>query len=409
MSNTLNRFLEYVKVDTESVSDSDTCPSSKKQLDLSKILANELKELGASNVELDDHGYVYAKIPATTTKKVPTIGFIAHVDTSSAVSGKDVKAQIIKNYNGKDIVLNKALDIILSPNIFKDLLYYKGEDLVVTNGTTLLGADDKAGIAEIMSMAEYFLSNKSIPHGTIKIAFTPDEEIGRGADFFDVKKFGADFAYTVDGGRIGELEYENFNAAGAKITINGVSVHPGSSKGMMKNAILMAMEFQTMLPVFENPMHTEWYEGFYHLDKIKGNVEKVICDYIIRDHDRQKFENKKVLFIKVADFLNEKYGKDTFIIDMEDNYYNMQEMIEPHMEIIELVKKTMLDMEIEPIIKPIRGGTDGSRLSFMGLPCPNICAGGHNFHGKFEYISVHSMNKITDLLINVVKNLEKQK
>jgi len=408
MSNTLKRFLEYVKVDTESVSGSDTCPSSNKQLDLSKMLANELNAIGASNVELDDYGYVYAEIPATTTKKVPTIGFIAHVDTSPAVSGKDIKAQIIKNYNGKDIVLNKALDIVLSPEIFKDLLCYKGEDLVVTDGTTLLGADDKAGIAEIMSMAEYFISNKSILHGTIKIAFTPDEEIGKGADFFDINKFGADFAYTIDGGKIGELEYENFNAAGAELTVNGVSVHPGSSKGMMKNAILMAMEFQNMLPVFDNPMHTEEYEGFYHLDKIEGNVEKVICDYIIRDHDRNKFENKKALFIKISEFLNEKYGKNSFIINMEDNYYNMREMIEPHMEIIELVKTTMLNMGIEPIIKPIRGGTDGSKLSFMGLPCPNICAGGHNFHGKFEYISVHSMDKITELLINVVKNLEKQ-
>lgn len=403
MSNVLERFLSYVKIDTESVEDVVCFPSSEKQKDLGNLLVEELKAIGITDAMMDQNGYVYGTIPATTERTLPIIGFIAHMDTAPAMSGKNVNPGIVKNYDGSDIILNEEKNIVLSPSVDKDLLDYVGKDLIVTDGLTLLGADDKAGIAEIMSMAQFFMEHPEVEHGIIKIAFTPDEEVGRGMDFFDVKKFGADFAYTVDGGALGELEYENFNAAGAKLHVQGISIHPGTAKNRMKNAVLMAMEFQNMLPVNENPAFTEGYEGFYLLNSLNGDVEHVVADYIIRDHDMEKFEAKKAYFHKTAEFLNEKYGAGTFTVEMKDSYYNMKEKVEPHMHLIENATKAMQELDIEPKIVPIRGGTDGARLSFMGIPCPNLCAGGYNFHGKFEYICVQSMEKIVELLIKIVE------
>lgn len=402
MTKLIERFLSYVKIDTESVEDVECFPSTEKQKVLGNRLVEELKELGAQDVSMDEYGYVFATIPATTTEELPTIGFISHMDTAPAMTGANVKPRIVSEYDGNDIVLNEELGIVLSPVKYPDLKKYTGKDLIVTDGTTLLGADDKAGVAEIMTLAEYLLSNPQIPHGTIKIGFTPDEEVGCGVDFFDVKRFGADFAYTVDGGELGEIEYENFNAAGAKLTINGMSIHPGSAKGKMKNAILMAMEFQGMLPAEQNPAYTEGYEGFYHLDSITGNVDHAVANYIIRDHDLTSFEAKKERFGKTADFLNEKYGQGTFQVQIKDSYYNMKEKVEPHIHLIENAKKAMEQLEITPIVVPIRGGTDGARLSYMGLPCPNLCAGGHNFHGRYEYICVQSMEQIVEVLKNIV-------
>lgn len=401
MSNVVERFLKYAVVDTQSLDEQEQVPSTKKQLNLAALLAEELKEMGAADVRISDHGYVYAAIPATTDKKTPVLGFISHMDTAPAFSGKDVKPQFVENYDGKTIVLNENLGISMGPGQFPDLLKYVGKTLITTDGTTLLGADDKAGVAEIMTMAEYFLSNPQIPHGEIRIGITPDEEVGRGADFFDVEGFGADVAYTVDGGELGELEYENFNAAGAKVHVKGISIHPGSSKHMMKNAILMAYEFHSLLPVFDNPMYTEGYEGFFHLSDISGNVEDTVMEYIIRDHDKEKFLAKKEMMKTAADFMNKKYGDSTIILEMKDSYFNMKEMIEPHMELIDLAKETMTELGIEPKVSPIRGGTDGARLSYMGLPCPNLCTGGHNFHGKFEFICAESMEKIVELLIKL--------
>ncbi len=404
MSSVAERFLRYVKIDTESVQDVEQFPSSEKQKDLARLLAAELEKMGAENVQMDEYGYVYASIPATVpTEGLPVLGFIAHMDTSSAVSGKDVKPRIVEEYDGNDIVLDAQGKYILSPKDSPELLAYKGQDLIVTDGSTLLGADDKAGIAEIMEMAAGLLAHPEIPHGTIKIAFTPDEEVGRGADFFDVMGFGADFAYTVDGGRLGELEYENFNAASLVLTVRGKSYHPGSSKGHMKNAILMAMEFQSMLPVFENPMYTEDREGFYHLDRINGGVDITQAEYILRDHDRAKFEEKKDRVRKICAYLNDKYGEDSFTAEIKDSYYNMREKIEPHFHLINNAVCAMKDLGIEPVIVPVRGGTDGARLSFMGLPCPNLCTGGHNAHGRFEFVCVQSMEKIVELLTNVAK------
>lgn len=408
MENVIEKFLSYITVDTQSKEEMEVVPSTEKQKDLANQLAKELQDMGAKQVRVTEHGYVYATIPATTEKKIPSIGFIAHMDTSPAYSGKNVKPQIIKNYNGLDIAMNASLGLSMKVEEFSDLLNYKGQDLIITDGTTLLGADDKAGIAEIMTMAEYFLKNPSIPHGVIQIGFTPDEEVGRGADFFDVEGFQADVAYTVDGGELGELEYENFNAASAKIYIHGSSIHPGSSKGKMKNALLIGMELQSLLPVFENPMYTEGYEGFYHLDNMSGDVEHLTMNYIIRDHNRKKFEEKKEWIQKSVDFLNQKYGKDTIEIKIKDSYYNMKEKIEPYMYLIEIAKQAMEELEIEPKISPIRGGTDGARLSFMGLPCPNLCTGGHNFHGKYEFISIQSMEKVVKLLIKIVEKFEKE-
>ncbi len=403
--NVIERFLNYVKIDTCSDEESDTSPSTAKQHDLAKLLVKELEEMGTREVVYDtEHCYVYATVPASEgCEETPVIGFIAHMDTAPAMSGAHVKPQIVSNYDGQDIVLNESDNIVLKVDDFPELQKYIGQDLIVTDGTTLLGADDKAGIAEIMSMAEYLLANPRIKHGKIRIGFTPDEEIGQGPDHFDVKLFGADFAYTVDGGALGELEFENFNAAGAKVLIHGRNVHPGSAKGKMKNAILIAQEFQSLLPVFDNPMYTEGYEGFYHLDSINGNVEETRMDYIIRDHDMKKFLAKKEQFLQNAEFLNRKYGEGTVEIDMADSYYNMRKIIEPQMHLVDMVKDAMEELGIEPIITPIRGGTDGARLSFMGLPCPNICTGGENFHGKFEYVCVQSMEKIVELLIKVAE------
>lgn len=403
MSSVLDRFLSYVVIDTESVDEVENFPSSEKQKVLGEKLVEELKELGMKDAYMDEYGYVFAAIKANTDRPLKSIGFIAHMDTAPAMSGKNVKPRIVKNYDGSDIVLNQEKNIILSPNDDPEMLHYKGQDLIVTDGLTLLGADDKAGIAEIMAMAQYFVEHPEVEHGEIKIAFTPDEEVGRGMDFFDVNKFGADFAYTVDGGALGEIEYENFNAAGAKVHVQGSSIHPGSAKNRMVNAILLAMEFQQMLPVNERPEYTEHYEGFYLLNSISGDVEHAVSDYIIRDHSREQFEAKKVRFQKVADYLNDKYGEGTFRVEMKDSYYNMKEKIEPHMHLIENAKKAMEAVDVVPDIVPIRGGTDGARLSFMGIPCPNLCAGGHNFHGKYEYVCIQSMEKIVDILVKIVE------
>lgn len=402
-STVLSRFLSYIKIDTQSMDGADTIPSTEKQRSLATLLVEELRRMGASDVRMDEHSYVYATIPATVSKSdIPVIGLIAHMDTAPAYSGANVKPQIIHAYDGGDIVLNEEAGLTMYAQDFPDLKKYVGHDLITTDGTTLLGADDKAGVAEIMALAEILLSHPEIPHGVIKIGFTPDEEVGCGADLFDVAGFGADGAYTVDGGELGELEYENFNAASAKVTIHGSSIHPGSSKGRMKHAILMGMEFQSMLPVFENPMYTEGYEGFYHLDQMSGNVETAHLDYIIRDHHMDKFLEKKAFIQQVADYLNKKYGEGTIELSVKDNYFNMKEKIEPHMYLIEVAKKAMKDLGIEPKVCPIRGGTDGARLSYMGLPCPNLCTGGHNFHGKYEFISVQSMESTVELLLNIV-------
>ena len=405
METVIDRFLRYVQIDTCSDENSGTHPSTAKQHDLAGLLVRELEEMGAAEITYDrGHCYVYATVPASDGfEDRPTVGFIAHMDTSPAMSGAGVKPRIVKNYDGQDIVLNPELNITLRAADFPDIRKYQGQDLIVTDGTTLLGADDKAGVSEIMAMAEYYLTHPEDLHGRIRIGFTPDEEIGEGPDFFDVALFGAKAAYTVDGGALGELEYENFNAAGAKLHIQGCSVHPGSAKGKMKNAVLIAQEFQSMLPAFENPMYTEGYEGFYHLDSIQGNVESAQVDYIIRDHDRALFEKKKKYFMSVVSFLNDKYGEGTVTVDMKDSYYNMREIMEDHMELIDKVVETMKEQDIQPIITPIRGGTDGARLSFMGLPCPNICTGGENCHGKFEYACVQSMEKVVKLLTGLVK------
>ena len=403
MSKVIEKFLNYVKIDTRSDENSTACPTTAKQHDLAKLLVKELEEMGAEDITYDtEHCYVYASIPASEgCDGRPVLGFIAHMDTAPAVTGENVKPRIIENYDGKDIVLNEEKNIVMKVSDFPELVEYTGKRLIVTDGTTLLGADDKAGIAEIMTMAEQLLSHKEIPHGKIRIGFTPDEEVGAGADHFDVKLFGADYAYTVDGGKLGELEYENFNAAGAKVTFHGRSVHPGDAKNKMVNALLLAMEFQNMLPVFENPMYTEKYEGFYHLDLLSGSVEKAQAEYIIRDHDKDKFEQKKETFLRIGAYLNEKYGKDTVQIDMKDSYYNMREIIEQHMQLIENAKAAMEETGVNPIVVPIRGGTDGARLSYMGLPCPNLCTGGHNFHGRFEYICADSMEKIVEILLKL--------
>ena len=403
MSKVIEKFLNYVKIDTQSDENSTACPTTAKQHNLAKLLVKELEAMGADEITYDkEHCYVYATVPTTKgCENRPVLGFIAHMDTAPAVTGENVKPRIIENYDGKDIVLNDEKNIVMKVSDFPELVEYTGKRLIVTDGTTLLGADDKAGVAEIMTMAEQLLLSRDIPHGKIRIGFTPDEEVGAGADHFDVKLFGADYAYTVDGGKLGELEYENFNAAGATVTFHGRSVHPGDAKNKMVNALLLAMEFQNMLPVFENPMYTEKYEGFYHLDLLSGSVEKAQAEYIIRDHDKDKFEQKKETFLRIGAYLNEKYGKDTVQIDMKDSYYNMREIIEQHMQLIENAKAAMEETGVNPIVVPIRGGTDGARLSYMGLPCPNLCTGGHNFHGRFEYICADSMEKIVEILLKL--------
>ena len=407
MSTVVDKFLKYVTIDTQSDEDSTTSPSTEKQKDLARLLMGELKEMGASDVRMDEeYGYVYATIPSTLKeegKEVPVIGFIAHMDTSPAVSGKDVKPRIVENYDGKDIVLNQELNIILPVEENPELLEYEGKKLIVTDGTTLLGADDKAGVAEIMTMAQTLLAHPEKEHGTIRIAFTPDEEVGRGVDHFDVEGFQGDYAYTVDGGALGELEYESFNAAGARLHVNGYSVHPGSAKNKMLNAILLAQEFQSRLPVFETPAATEGYEGFYHADRMTGTVESAQVDYIIRDHSRELFEKKKAYFREAADFLNKKYGKEIFTVEMQDSYYNMKEKIYPeNAHLIDTAVKAMEEAGVTPLIAPIRGGTDGSRLSFMGLPCPNLCTGGMNYHGRYEYVCIESMEKCVEIILNII-------
>lgn len=405
MSKTTENFLRYIMVDTQSDERSVTSPSTQKQHDLAVLLSKELVKIGALDVIYDkEHCYVYAKIPASNgyeEKKV--LGFIAHMDTSPAVSGKDVEQHIIKNFDGKDILLNEAENIVLKVSEFPEIIECKGKDLIVTDGTTLLGADDKAGIAEIMAMAEYLLTHKECKHGEIRIAFTPDEEIGCGVDYFNTKLFDADFAYTVDGGALGEIEYENFNAAGAKVIINGRNVHPGYAKNKMVNALLVAGEFEKLLPEYEKPMFTEGYEGFYHLDAMEGNVEHATMDYIIRDHDRNIFENRKKLFLECGMRLNQKYGSGTVCIKLKDSYYNMLEIMKNHMHLIENAKKAMEELGITPIIAPVRGGTDGARLSFMGIPCPNLCTGGANYHSRFEYACIQDMEKVTKLLIRLTE------
>lgn len=405
MKTAIDRLLNYVSYDTESDEASESCPSTAKQLVLAEQLRQELIELGASDVRMSEYGYLFARIPATSDEKVPVLGFIAHMDTSPALSGADVKPRIVQDYDGGDIVLNEEKQIVMKVADFSFLPELKGEDLIVTDGTTLLGADDKAGIAEIMTMAEHLLTHPEIKHGEICIGFTPDEEIGRGADRFDVADFGADIAYTVDGGALGELEYENFNAASGKVTIHGASIHPGSAKLKMKNALLIGMEFQSLLPTFENPMYTEGYEGFYHLDVMNGSVEEAQMDYIIRDHDRAKFEEKKRFFADAAAFLNRKYGEGTVVCEIRDSYYNMREKIEPCMYLIDTAEAAMRACGVEPIVVPIRGGTDGARLSYIGLPCPNLCTGGYNYHGKYEFIPVGSLEKTTEILVEIAKRI----
>ena len=402
MENILDKFLRYISFDTMSDPDCDDQPSSIKQLDLSKQLVKELKEMGIKNTSLDEFGYIMATIPGNTDKDVPVLGFIAHVDTSPDASGADIKPQIIKNYDGNDIVLNAEKKIFLKISDFPEMAQYKGQTIITTDGTTLLGADDKAGIAEIMCAAEYMMTHPEFIHGEIKIGFTPDEEIGRGVDAFDVQKFGAKYAYTMDGGMIGELEYENFNAAGVKVFIKGCNIHPGSAKGKMVNAMIIGMELNAMLPVEQRPEFTQDYEGFFHITNFKGNVEDATMQYIIRDHDFNKFEDKKTIMKNCIDFLNKKYG-GILTIEMKDQYYNMRKEIEPHYHLVEKAMKAMEMADIVPHIQPIRGGTDGARLSFMGLPCPNIFAGGHNFHGKREFVPLESMKKATEVILNIIK------
>lgn len=403
MSKVVERFIKYAKIDTKSDPESPSCPSTDKQLNLAKVLVEELNEIGLQDVSLDDNGYVMATLPSNIDKEVPTIGFIAHMDTSPSMSGENVNPQFVENYDGNDIVLNKENNVVLSPKDFPDLRNYIGKTLITTDGTTLLGADDKAGIAEIVTAMEYLVKNPDIKHGTVKVGFTPDEEIGRGADKFDVAKFDADLAYTLDGGPVGELEYENFNAAGVKITVNGRNVHPGSAKNKMIHSTEIAMELNSMLPENEKPQYTEHYEGFIHLVGIKGDVEETRLEYIIRDHDKDKFEKKKEIMENAAKYLNVKYGDNTVIAVIKDSYYNMKEKILPVMHIVETAKQAMEQVGIEADIKPVRGGTDGARLSYMGLPCPNIFAGGHNFHGKYEYIPTFAMEKAVEVVLKIVE------
>ena len=407
MSKVLDRFLHYVSFDTQSMDDQEQVPSTEKQLALAKALKEELEAMGASQVRMSEHGYVYAVIPATADHPVKSLGFVAHMDTAPAMSGKDVKPRIVERYDGQDLVLNEEKKIVMRVKDVPGMLDCVGKDLIVTDGTTLLGADDKAGVAEIMTMAEFFLSHPEIPHGKICIGFTPDEEVGRGADFFDVEHFGAEAAYTVDGGPVGELEYENFNAASGKVDICGRGVHPGSAKGAMVNALLVGMEFQSMLPAFENPMYTEGYEGFFHLDQMAGDVESAHLEYIIRDHDRKAFEKKKALFEEVSRYLNVKYGEGTVLTAVKDSYYNMKEQIEPdHLYLIDTAKEAMKSLDIKPLVSPIRGGTDGARLSYMGLPCPNLSTGGYNFHGRYEFIPVQSLEQMVEVLTKIITLFE---
>lgn len=401
MEKVQDKFLRYVSVWTTSDESSSTHPSSLHELDLSRMLVDELKAMGIKDASLDENGYVMASIPSNIDSDVPAVGFIAHVDTAPDASGRDIKPQIIPDYDGKDIPLKGVPGLSLKVSDFPEMLDYKGQTMITTDGTTLLGADDKAGVAEIMVAAEYIMTHPEFRHGPVKIGFTPDEEIGCGVDYFDVKKFGADYAYTMDGGALGELEYENFNAASAKIRIQGCNIHPGYAKGKMTNAILVAMELNSLLPVEQRPEYTCDYEGFFHITGISGSVEEASVSYIVRDHDRDLFEKKKKLIISVVEFINKKYG-DIATLELKDQYYNMREQVEPHFHIVEKAKKAMEMAGIRPKVQPIRGGTDGARLSFMGLPCPNIFAGGHNFHGKLEFVPVGNMEKAVEVIKNII-------
>ncbi len=399
----IKRFVNYVTIDTESDPKSNTTPSTEKQWDLAHKLVEELKNIGMEEVSIDEHAYIMASLPSNVDYPVPTIGFISHFDTSPDFSGANVKPQIVENYDGKDIVLNQTENIILSPDYFKDLLLYKGQTLITTDGTTLLGADDKAGICEIISAMEYLIQHPEIKHGKIRVGFTPDEEIGRGAHKFDVTSFGADWAYTMDGSQIGELEYENFNAAGAVVKVKGKIVHPGYAKGKMINSMYIATEFINSLPAMETPEHTEGYQGFFHLHNMKGDVEETVLEYIIRDHDKGHFEARKEMMLKLTNELNSQYGREVISIEIKDQYYNMKEKVEPVMHIVDIAEDAMKQIGIKPLIKAIRGGTDGSQLSYMGLPCPNIFAGGHNFHGRYEYVPVESMIKATEVICKIAE------
>lgn len=403
MTTVVERFLKYVKMDTRSDEESPTVPSTAKQLELAKVLVKEMEEMGLKNVSLDENGYIIGELPSNLDKEVPVIGFIAHMDTSPDMSGENVNPQIVKNYDGGDIVLDKENNVVLSPMEFADLREYVGQDLITTDGTTLLGADDKAGIAEILTAMEYLINNPQIKHGTIKVGFTPDEEVGRGADHFKVEKFGAELAYTIDGGRIGELEYESFNAAYAKFKIKGRNVHPGYAAGKMKNAILIANDLIGRFPADEVPERTAGYDGFFHLNSMKAEVEEANLHYLIRDFHKENFERRKQFVLHVTEEMNKKYGADTVILDMKDQYYNMKEKIDEVKYIVDIAHEAMEAVGVKPIIRPIRGGTDGSRLSFMGLPTPNIFAGGENFHGKFEYVPVQSMEKAVDVIVKIAE------
>ncbi|MBR3118147.1 peptidase T [Oceanobacillus profundus] len=399
----IKRFTTYVKIDTQSNEDSTTTPTTEGQLELVNLLADELREIGMEDVEVDENGYLMATLPSNTDKDVPTIGFLAHVDTATDFTGKNVNPQIVEKFDGNDIVLNQELNVVLSANEFPELPSYKGHTLITTDGTTLLGADNKAGIAEIMTAMNYLIQHPEIEHGRIRIAFTPDEEIGRGPHKFDVSRFDASYAYTVDGGPLGELQYESFNAAAAKVTFRGNSVHPGTAKNKMVNSGKLAAAFINKFPDQESPEHTEGYEGFYHLISVNGDVEQTKVYYIIRDHDREKFEARKATVEQFVNEMKSQYGETAIRLEMKDQYYNMREKIEPVKEIVEIAEQAMKNLNIEPIIEPVRGGTDGSQLSYMGLPTPNIFTGGENFHGKFEYISVDNMEKASHVIIEISK------
>ena len=403
LESVLDKFLRYVSYDTQSDEASDTQPSTDKQLVLLGLLADELKALGVADAAMDEYGYVTGTVPANIDDKVPTVGFLAHVDTSPDMPGVGIKPRIISNYDGNDVLLNENESIVMSTTDFPEIKAYRGQTLITTDGTTLLGADDKAGVAEIMYVVQYLRTHPEIKHGIVKVGFTPDEEIGRGVDKFDVEKFGADYAYTFDGGPVGELEYENFNAADAKIVVRGRNIHPGYAKGKMLNAILICMELNAMLPVEQRPEFTSGYEGFFHITKMEGSVENAEMRYIIRDHDSAKLERKKAWLHSCVDLLNKRYGDDVVTLKITDRYYNMREKVEPHFQIIEIAKTAMQRAGVTPLIKPIRGGTDGARLSYMGLPCPNIFAGGHNFHGKYEFVPVESMEKACQVMLNIVE------
>lgn len=408
MNSLVERFLKYVQIDTDSNPESNACPSSEIQWDLAKVIVEDLKALGMEDITLDENCYIMATLPANCDEDIPAIGFIAHMDTAPSYNGRGVKPRIIENYNGEDIVLNSEENVVLSPKDFSHMRNYIGQDLIVTDGSSLLGADDKAGIVEIIEAIKYLKEHPEIKHGVIKVGFTPDEEIGRGADLFDVQKFDCKFAYTVDGGELGELEYENFNAASATVKIQGRDIHPGSAKNSMINSIMIAMELNAMLPCDQRPEHTENYEGFFLLDELTGTVENTKMEYIIRDHSMRKFNEKKIVIKDAVQYLAKKYKDAKIEIEVKDSYYNMREKIEPVMYIIDLAKKSMEELEIAPNIRPIRGGTDGARLSYRGLPCPNLFTGGHNFHGRFEYICIQSMEKARDLIVKIAENVGKK-